>query len=231
VTGHGSGDAWARQDRHWRRARYRRADDPVAVAYAQPKLDLVERVLPLAGRSILDVGCGAGLFTRLLRRQARLVIGTDRSPFMLGQTDRRGYVCADAGRLPFADRAFDVALAANLLHHTDQPQAVVDELARVARTAVVLIEPNRLNPIMAAFSLLVPAERRGLRSSRRFLRTLVRRAGLQCRAAWSSGLISQNNTPGFLIPWLRRFDGDFRLGEYHVLVATRGQRGAAGGSP
>ncbi|MBN2357819.1 MAG: methyltransferase domain-containing protein [Deltaproteobacteria bacterium] len=230
MTRRGSGDARARQERHWRRARYRSADDPVALAYAQPKLDLVERVLPLADRTVLDVGCGVGLFTRLLRRRARLVVATDLSPFMLRQTDRRGYVCADACRLPFADRAFDVALAANLLHHTDRPQAVVDELARVARTAVVLIEPNRLNPIMAAFALLVPAERRGLRSSRRFLRSLVQRAGLRCRAAWCSGWISQNNTPGFLVPWLRRFDGDSALGEYHVLVAARGPAGADGGA-
>jgi SAM-dependent methyltransferase len=212
---------WAEQDRHWRRARYRRADDPVAQAYARPKIDLVEQALPLAGCSVLDAGCGSGLFTRLLRQRARLVIGADRSLFMLRQTDRRGHLCADACQLPFADRSFDVAWAANLLHHTDRPQSVVDELARVARSALVLIEPNRLNPVMAAFSLLVPAERRGLRSSRRFLCALVQRAGLRCSAFWTCGLISQNNTPGVLVPWLRSFDRDFPLGEYHVLVARR----------
>lgn len=71
------------------------------------------------------------------------------------------------------------------------------------------------------FSLVVPAERGGLRSSEQSLKRLVERCGLRCRAALTTGMISQNNTPGFLVPWLKRFDRQIWWGEYTVLVAEK----------
>jgi hypothetical protein len=35
------------------------------------------------------------------------------------------------------------------------------------------------------------------------------------------GMISQNNTPGFLVPWLRRFDREMAWGEYLVAIGRR----------
>ncbi len=208
------------QEAYWRKTRYRGPEDPVFMAYALPKLDLIESALPLAGRSVLDVGCGPGAFTFHLGRRAARVVGCDASPRMLRRAAGMEVIQADATRLPFEDNSFDVTFEANLLHHLDRPANAVREMARVARTALVLIEPNRLNPLMFGFSLLVPAERRGLRSSRRHLRALLRSAGARLTRFWTTGMISQNNTPGFLVPLLRLFDLDFPLGEYHVVIAS-----------
>lgn len=49
---------------------------------------------------------------------------------------------ADLERLPYGDRAFDVAFCASTLHHLPRPLMGLYELVRVAREAVILIEPN-----------------------------------------------------------------------------------------
>ncbi|MBW1807138.1 MAG: class I SAM-dependent methyltransferase [Deltaproteobacteria bacterium] len=209
------------QESYWQSAGYRGPTDPVVRAYVQPKLDLVESVLPLAERSILDVGCGPGLFTYHLARRARRVVGTDVSPWMLKNSQEVKTVRADAADLPFCDKSFDVTFEANLLHHVPNPARVVTEMTRVAREAVVIIEVNALNPVMFAFSLLNPAERGGLRSFRHYLCRLLKDAGLVVEHFWTTGMISQNNTPGFLVPVLKLFDFSFPFGEYHVGVARK----------
>jgi SAM-dependent methyltransferase len=200
---------------------YRGPTDPVVLAYALPKLDRIESVLPLAKRSVLDVGCGPGLFTHHLAARAQRVVGTDVSPSMLARAQGFETVRANAEDLPFKDGSFDIAFEANLLHHVSNPAAVISEMARIAREAVVVIEPNRNNPVMFAFSLLVAAERGGLHFSRRFLMNLLNGAGLSIRQFWTTGMISQNNTPRFLVPLLRVFDVDFPLCEYHQAIATK----------
>jgi SAM-dependent methyltransferase len=212
------------QEAYWRKVCYRDPQDPVVRAYVLPKLELVESVLPLFGRTILDVGCGPGVFTYYLKKRCARVVGTDCSADMLGRIVDIETVQADARRLPFDDASFDIAFEANLLHHTNDPQRVVSEMARISREAVVLIEPNRLNPLMFGFSLLVAAEHGGLRFSRGFLDQLIVQAGLHPKKIWTTGMISQNNTPRFLVPFLKIFDRDLFFGEYHVAVSTKPSR-------
>lgn len=209
------------QEAYWRSTSYRGPTHPVVEAYVRPKLDLVESVLPLAERSVLDVGCGPGLFSFHLNSRARRVVGCDRSAWMLKQARGVETVVADAVDLPFADASFDVAFEANLLHHVEDPAAVVAGMARVAREAVVIIEVNRLNPVMFLYSLVNPAERGGLKMSRRYLCGLLAGAGLSVGHFWTTGMISQNQTPAFLLPLLKVFDFPFSFGEYHVGVALK----------
>ncbi len=211
------------QEEHWKATRYRGPYDPVFRAYAEPKLKLIQNVLNLEDKSVLDVGCGPGNFTVLLAELAGQVTGCDSSEHMLqkaaelhGMDFRQG----DATNLPFDDDSFDIAFEANLLHHTDRPKKVLDEMVRVAKSAIVLIEPNACNPVMFAFSLLIPAERGGLKSTRSFIESLARQAGAKIIGHWTTGMISQNNTPSFLVPMLRFFDRDFPFAEYQVLAAT-----------
>jgi SAM-dependent methyltransferase len=211
----------AAQLEHYRRTRYRAPDDPLVAAYAEPKLDFVRRHVPLAGRRVLDVGCGNGVFTTRLAALAGRVLGVDISTHMLGQNPHPDRVEGATAALPFRDRAFDVVFAANLLHHLEDPRIALRELRRCSARHVVLIEPNRWNPLMLGFALLVRAERGVLRSTRRRLVASVEAAGLRVAAQRVTGMISQNNTPAFLVPWLRRFDGEFRLGEYIVLCCER----------
>jgi len=87
--------------------------------------DAVLRVLgSLRGKTVLDVGCGTGRFTRELAREGALVTGTDASEVMLQRArahDRDGairYVRGDANEaLP--DGPYDVITAFYCVHYLD----------------------------------------------------------------------------------------------------------------
>jgi len=62
-------------------------------------------------RSILDVGCGTGHFTRWFELLGLWAVGLDISPVMLREAGRFGMradVRADASHLPFEDGALDL---------------------------------------------------------------------------------------------------------------------------
>lgn len=202
---------------------YRAADDPVVAAYALPKLDFIERVIPLKETSVLDVGCGNGVFTLYLRDRCRSVTGIDFSARMLSENPCQPLIQADVSHLPVQSESFDVSFEANVLHHVDNPKQCVEEMVRVSRRWVILLEPNRNNPLMLAFGLLVKAERGLLRSHARSIGKLAESCGLTVRLSVSTGMISQNNTPPSLIPLLRYFDCPFAFGEYVIIVAEKPQ--------
>ena len=90
------------------------------------------------GSSYLDVGCGAGTYTRWLAEQGLQVIGLDYSQPTLKKARQRispGIpLCAgDATRLPFADASFDGALCFGVLQAVSDSASVVRELARILK--------------------------------------------------------------------------------------------------
>jgi ubiquinone/menaquinone biosynthesis C-methylase UbiE len=199
---------------------YRNPEHPVVSAYADPKIEYIRKYIPLAGR-ILDVGCGNGIFTLRFTKAGAEVVGLDFSPYLLHQNPHRRLICGDATTLPFDDGSFETVFEANVLHHVRDRENVLREMFRVSRRYVVLIEPNRYNPLMLALSLAVRAERGGLKSCASRLQEEVRRLGLRLVASMTTGMISQNNTPAALVPMLKRFDRPIWWGEYIVLIAEK----------
>jgi ubiquinone/menaquinone biosynthesis C-methylase UbiE len=205
----------------WQKVKYRNSTDPVVEAYVTPKLDMIEKSFPLKDLTVLDVGCGPGIFTKQIQKRAASVVGIDNSDSMLSRIEGIEFVTGDALNLPFEDNHFDVCFEANVLHHVKSPQKALNEMARVCSKAVIIIEPNRLNPLMFGFSLVFKHERGGLKSSRRYLLNLMEDAHLQLLSFWTTGMISQNNTPSFLVPILRFFDFNFPFGEYHLAISLK----------
>lgn len=95
---------------------------------------------PVAGRRVLEVGCGAAQCSRWLTAAGAMVVAADISAGMLAEgrrIDRElgtevATVQADARRLPFADAAFDVAFTAfGALPFVPDARRVHAEVARV----------------------------------------------------------------------------------------------------
>lgn len=85
--------------------------------------------VPVRGAVVLDAGAGTGVAGAAARvRGAARVVAADLAPEILAP----GGVAADLRRLPFRDRAFDLAVAAFSLGHLDDPVLGVRELRRVA---------------------------------------------------------------------------------------------------
>jgi ubiquinone/menaquinone biosynthesis C-methylase UbiE len=104
--------------------------------YARPAvLDLAGDV---AGRRILDVGCGAGPLLAALRDRGAIVTGVDPSAKMLELARQRlgaGAALHQAGLggdpMPFSDGAFDDAIACLVLHYLKDWKTPLTELRRV----------------------------------------------------------------------------------------------------
>lgn len=122
---------------------------------------------------------------------------------------------------PFAAGSFDVVFEVNPPHHVQQREETIREMARVSRRYGALLEPNRYNPPMLAFGLVVKEER-GLPNSREArLKEEMETAGLKITASITAAMISQSNTPRALPPFLKRFDRPVWWGEYTMMVGER----------
>jgi SAM-dependent methyltransferase len=210
------------QSRYWvEGVEYRAPDHPVALAYSRPKCDLIRRYSGLPdGSTALDVGTGNGTLFFSLSRFYRCS-GLDLSLHLLRRHCALGRVLrADAALLPFGGRSFDLVAESCLLHHAPQPAASVAEMARVARTAICLIEPNVLNPLSFAFHALVPEERGALRLGAATLRSLIP-SDFEVTFAGAVGLVFPNRTPQFALPFLSPFDRQWPLGNVNVVIARR----------
>src|SRR5271165_3283474 len=202
---------------------YRDPMHPVVGAYDDPKIQFIGQYVPLTG-TVLDVGCGNGIFTLRFAEAGAKVTGLDYSRHLLEQNAHSPLVCGDATSLPFPDGRFEVVFEANVLHHVEDREGVIREMARTSRRYVVLLEPNRYNPVMFALSIVVRAERGVLKSCVSTLDAEVARCGLRVIKTLTTGMISQNNTPASLVPLLRNFDRPIWWGEYIVVIAEKSGR-------
>ena len=153
---------------------------------------------PLAGRHVLDLGCGKGVWSVLLAlenaRVAALDISAEGARFtsrraeFYGVGDRVVATTGSAHALPYPDNAFDLIHGENILHHLDVDRAG-RELARVLKPGgrAVFLENSANNKLLMLARKL--CGHFGIHKSstddeyplrRRQIRVLVRRLG-PCR--------------------------------------------------
>lgn len=196
-------------------------DHPVVRQYALSKIRQIQHYVPLEkGTRLLDVGCGNGFFSHPFS-QICDTIGVDFSGKMLAKNPIPQKLLMEASHLCFQDFAFDVVFCHALLHHVENMDAVLQEMKRVSRKYVVVLEPNRNNPLMYLFSALVLEERQALRFSLGFLKEKMTRNGLKVVAAFSHGTTVPNKTPIVLLPLIKLLDFRYPLGMTNILIAER----------
>lgn len=174
---------------------YREAHHPVVQLFARQRVEYLRTIGALEGvRSLLDVGAGTGFSSAFYPPTIR-VVATDFAAGMIGSNPVRDRLRSSAYALPFADDAFDAVSCWELLHHLDEPETALREMLRVARKALIVFEPNRVNPGHWCLAALRENERRALRFSPRYVRGLMQTAGGRIRLHVRCGLIFPNITP------------------------------------
>jgi SAM-dependent methyltransferase len=139
--------------------------EPHSAAYFGPErdfwwnfdqLELIARRRALGCvQSVLDVGSGAGHWSRLIARlvaPTATITGIEREARWIDDAKRRGepdgtrfrYHHGVAEALPFDDATFDLVTCQTVLIHTVDPRAVIREMLRVVRPGgqLVVAEPN-----------------------------------------------------------------------------------------
>jgi SAM-dependent methyltransferase len=119
----------------WTRYEVQRPDEDRAIFLAKTGFDPAA----LAGRLVLDAGCGSGRYAAVAGRLGARVFAVD----VTQAVERAREVCAslpavqvvqaDILRLPFAPGTFDAIYSIGVLHHTADTRAAFDALARLLR--------------------------------------------------------------------------------------------------
>lgn len=127
--------------------------------------EVIRELLPMKGRTILDVGCGDGALTRLLAREGAQATGIDIDATQLTRARAADPVAGASyteGRgeaLPVDDASVDAVVYMNSLHHVPREviPAALREAARVLKPGgtLLVVEPLAEGP---NFELVKPVE-------------------------------------------------------------------------
>ena len=129
--------------------------NPVRLRFVRASIDAhwggdSRSLKPLAGRTALDVGCGAGLMTEALARMGAAVTGIDAAAENVAvaaahaQSQGLGvsYACADVAAF---EGQFDLVTSMEVIEHVSEPALFVASLsARLAPGGLMILStPNR----------------------------------------------------------------------------------------
>ena len=134
--------------------------------YAQEQQRKYKKALEnvyVAGKKVLDVGCGSGLFFKDVAAQAGLVIGVDVSLKLLNKAKEQGnafsnvaVLQADVDHLPFRDGLFSAVFAFTVFQNVPKPAVTLNELKRVAKKGdkIVVTGLKKAFPVTSFIDLL-----------------------------------------------------------------------------
>jgi ubiquinone/menaquinone biosynthesis C-methylase UbiE len=118
--------------------------DAMRLAYYDERV--IEKMAEVSGvgesSEVADVGTGTGFIAAGLSSRVLRVVGIDSAPAMLEVARENlmalgaanvDLVLGEASRLPLEDGAVDAAFANMVLHHAEDPEAMLKEMARIVR--------------------------------------------------------------------------------------------------
>ncbi len=128
------------------------------------RLEWIDRHAPLAGKRVLDVGCGGGILTEAMAQRGARVTGIDLSDKALRiaglhlQESRLSVIYEKTSVDDFAARhtgEFDVVTCMELLEHVPEPAAMVAACARLVRAGgQVFFSTINRNPRSYLFAVI-----------------------------------------------------------------------------
>jgi ubiquinone/menaquinone biosynthesis C-methylase UbiE len=127
----------------------------LAVEAYRERLLSAFRIGPGRGKKALDLGCGDGLEAVYLARLGYSVLALDLQAHPRWKAlekewkGRIRFKVADAAKLKSLKPGFDLAFEKDMLHHVDEPPAVLAEMKRLLKKGgkLYIAECNRYNPI------------------------------------------------------------------------------------
>lgn len=107
---------------------------------AQDAANQLARHIELAGRTVVDVGGGAGHFTAAFRARGAncYLFEPDSAELLSAGEPPTGAVLADGYWLPVGDASVDACFSSNVLEHVADPAGLIDEMIRATKPGGVI---------------------------------------------------------------------------------------------
>jgi SAM-dependent methyltransferase len=103
----------------------------------------LERIAPIAGQRVLDVGCGAGVFLRLVADRGAQPYGIDAAETLIALARERvpeaDLRVGDMESLPYEDGSFDLVTGFTSFFFANDMVAALREAGRVARPGASIV--------------------------------------------------------------------------------------------
>lgn len=198
----------------------------------------------LAGKRVLEIGCGQGEFSLWLARRApAALVGADLSRVAVQRAKEMtapyaAFTVTDIQQMPFPTNTFDLIVSCETIEHVPDPPVAVKELARVLRPrgTLVLTTPNYMSTIGAYRAYLRVRGRQftevgqPINQLTSIPRTLLwlRRAGLSTSRVTSVGhYLPWPGRPPLRFHQLDRRSPPWRwIGHHSVFVAHKANQGS-----
>ncbi|MEZ5940907.1 MAG: class I SAM-dependent methyltransferase [Planctomycetaceae bacterium] len=154
----------------WNRYEVAHDDEDRATFQAKTGLSLED----LAGKRVLDAGCGGGRYCKVAAEAGADVVGVDythavdKAVKLCAHLPNVQFIQADLKRLPFPAESFDIAFSIGVMHHDVDTRNVFDSVARMVKPggffAVWLYRRNQwwqewINDALRAQSVKMPPEK------------------------------------------------------------------------
>lgn len=96
-------------------------------------------------KSICELGCGLSPFLYEMNKKGIKCTGVDFSPQTILNASflfpKVKYILSDVTSTPIKDKSIDVVVAGEVIEHLPDPQKLIDEMVRVAKSRLVISTP------------------------------------------------------------------------------------------
>jgi ubiquinone/menaquinone biosynthesis C-methylase UbiE len=99
----------------------------------------------LAGKTVLEAGCGAGRFTEVLLKKGAILVSSDLSSAVevnaenFPVSDKHLVIQSDINDMPFADESFDVVICLGVIQHTADTEKTIEDLYKLVKSGGTLV--------------------------------------------------------------------------------------------
>lgn len=200
----------------------RSVDHPVVKFNMNQRINYMKKYLGefKSIKNTLDVGAGYGYSSFYLPSTTE-VTDLDFSFMNLISNPMKNKIQASALNLPFATNSFDLVYGWSFLHHLDDPDIAVKEMARVSKKYLVLLEPNRNNPVQLGFGILHPMEHKLLNFNKKKLLSYLDKINFKLISCDSTGWLWAGASPIFSLKIVKHLPFVHKLGVVNIMICEK----------
>ena len=194
---------------------------PVVEFYSNRRFDYMKKYIDMnLIKTALDVGCGTG-YSSVNFPSFIPLIALDFSFRNLEINPIKRKIQASAYRLPFHSNSFDLVYGWDFLHHLEEPEKAMMEMARVTKKYLVMFEPNRNNPVQFIWSFVGKHERGTLKFNKKKLLNFLENVNFKLNSCDYVGWVFAGVFPKFSIKIFKHLPFVHKLGTSTVIICEK----------